>query len=587
MLDVLPDDHAAARAAVALLAEQRGLHAPIEVDAGLVDVCRAAWQRAQFGSVPTTAVGWLHERALGAAPRERAGAWFTPPQLVDVVLDAALEVAVAPPERVCDPACGAGAFLLAALDRLARDGSVAERRRVAQRLHGADTDGEAVALCRALLWLAVGDPDLPLDAFDATVLHGDSLTAPLGVALDQPAVDEALQARAGERPAVDWHRLTDGGERPFDLVVGNPPWLRGRTHAQLDGDHRRLVSRLHETCHGSTWNLWVPFVERALALADGPVALLAPSSLLGAGHVARLHAHLRTRTRVHAVHDLSSAGGFDDAEVHTAFVVATPATRRRRGDEIVAFVQHRREPEGGLRRAVRTRPARDLDLLPDGHWTLPFADLGTEELEAFLRPAHGVLGEIVEVADGMEQDQAYALRDLVVEAAEAGTDDVVRLVTTGAIDPGTTTWGEVPVRFLGTNHVHPVVRRDALAAAFPRLAERAASPKVAVAGLARRLEAVADPGGVLLVGKSAMLLTPVPSLAAEPGVGRLVHAVAGFLNDASTTRLYRAAFGGLGFGGGSFNVRPPGLRRLPLPGAGELSAQREHALVRTGGRTPT
>jgi hypothetical protein len=67
-----------------------------------------------------------HERALDALGlRKELGAFYTPPWMVEVILDHALEPVLdglADPLTisVCDPACGAGVFLIGAARRIAR-----------------------------------------------------------------------------------------------------------------------------------------------------------------------------------------------------------------------------------------------------------------------------------------------------------------------------------------------------------------------------------------------------------------------------------------------------------------------------------
>src|SRR5690606_7114543 len=94
--------------------------------------------------------------------------------------------------RILDPACGSGAFLVRALERL--DGllkragdqrSTHERRRalLTHSIFGVDRDPMAVWLCELRLWLAVviesHDPDIeriaPLPNLDHHIRVGDSL----------------------------------------------------------------------------------------------------------------------------------------------------------------------------------------------------------------------------------------------------------------------------------------------------------------------------------------------------------------------------------------------------------------------------
>ncbi|MBW2528574.1 MAG: hypothetical protein JRI23_30655 [Deltaproteobacteria bacterium] len=149
-------------------------------------------------------------RGWGISPsdaRRTSGSHYTPRELTEPIVAGALAPvlgAMGPRPtaaellavRVCDPAMGSGAFLLAAgrqlagevLDAWERQGELAAierergdppmlaRRLVAERcLYGVDRDPEAVRLARISLWLAVGDRRLPLERLSRRLRHGDSL----------------------------------------------------------------------------------------------------------------------------------------------------------------------------------------------------------------------------------------------------------------------------------------------------------------------------------------------------------------------------------------------------------------------------
>ena len=116
--------------------------------------------------------------------------------------------------RVLDPACGSGAFLLGALQRLTvclaplTGQPVGEVRRevVARSLHGVDLLDDAALLCSLRLWLALATDDdevRPLPNLDRRIRQGDALVDPLDLG--------SLEADGdGEIP---WHPLRDAGLR--------------------------------------------------------------------------------------------------------------------------------------------------------------------------------------------------------------------------------------------------------------------------------------------------------------------------------------------------------------------------------------
>ena len=106
--------------------------------------------------------------------------------------------------------------------------------------------------------------------------------------------------------------LSRGG---FDLVVGNPPWVRGE---RLPATTRMVLAQRYRAFQPSTAgssgfahlpDLCVAFVERALQLVrpDGAVGFVLPAKLLRAGYAAPLRGLLRETTTVVHLEDRSHA----------------------------------------------------------------------------------------------------------------------------------------------------------------------------------------------------------------------------------------------------------------------------------------
>lgn len=165
--------------------------------------------------------------------RKETGSYYTPPQLVNEVIQSALDpviadrLAAAKPTgrerallsiRVCDPACGSGHFLLAAARRIGKelarirtgeDEPSPERIREAVRdavshcIYGVDRNPLAVDLCRVALWLEGHTADKPLTFLDHRIRCGDSLVGVFDLEVLQEGIpDEAFSPLEGDDRAV-------------------------------------------------------------------------------------------------------------------------------------------------------------------------------------------------------------------------------------------------------------------------------------------------------------------------------------------------------------------------------------------------
>jgi N-6 DNA Methylase len=211
------------------------------------------------------------EAATGPEQRRANGLHVTPRWLADQLVARALEgVGVAPAVTVCDPACGGGAFLVAAARRLHRRG--ADRRRVVRHLlWGADIDPVGLAGAEAALALWAGEAPPP-----GRLVVADALA-------DGPAVWP-------NRPAAGFH-----------VVVGNPPFQSqlGRATARTPAQQARLRQRYGPAVRAYTDAAWLFLLAGCdLARAGGRIALVEPQSLVGARDAAAVRAAIDARARL-------------------------------------------------------------------------------------------------------------------------------------------------------------------------------------------------------------------------------------------------------------------------------------------------
>jgi N-6 DNA Methylase len=135
--------------------------------------------------------------------------------------------------KICDPACGSGAFLVQAYDLLEEHysqiadglrlhdepaaynlGQIAPDLILADNLYGVDLSQQAVEITQLALWLRSARHGKTLADLSHNIVQGNSLVADGNV----------------HPKALDWRRtfaaIFDRPGGGFDCVIGNPPWER-------------------------------------------------------------------------------------------------------------------------------------------------------------------------------------------------------------------------------------------------------------------------------------------------------------------------------------------------------------------------
>ena len=366
---------------------------------------------------------------LSPARRRELGAFYTPSDVADRLVERALPDGA---PIVCDPACGDGAFLLAAARRLEARGI--DRTRIASELlWGIDVDADAVAAARAAItdWAGASPGD--------HVVVGDSLAD------------------------------VEGWAGRFDAVVGNPPFLN-----QLERATVRSSAHRWPAIAGPYADTAFLFLLAALELLGdhGHCVLIQPQSLVAA----RDAAPIRDEVQRHAA--VVGMWTCDEPVFDASVRICAPILRK--GARQPATVRRWRGREFD-----DVRPSR----LGDANWS---AALTREGTPAVALDGARVLGDIATATAGF-RDQFYGLAPCVVDAENG---DLPRLVTCGAIDPNRCRWGEREVRFAGRRWTHPRVDRAEIESrALRRWVDDRLVPKVVLATQTLVLEAAVDVDG--------------------------------------------------------------------------------------------
>lgn len=506
--------------------------------------------------------------------RERAGLVYTPRRLArymgDTLLNDWKPDASVPTEqialpRLLDPASGCGAFLLCCaqqiLDQLryaaiqrhgafsSRDELLLRRRICREVLHGCDTDIEALQIAGRLLarW-SHGSFSDGGDGF--RLVHANALSSKGG----------PVEAEFPSEPAgLDWtsHPLLGCSDRGYSHIIANPPYMDSESMA---GSSLRRFIRLNYRSARGNWDIYIPFIERSIDLLapGGRLVAVVPARLLCADYAAAIQ-RIMLEQKLELL-DLQEEVSFSSAKVWT--VVASLRKEPGRTNNPVGL----RDSTDGRRSSL---PQGQLRRLPDGYLAAAFSSAA--EFISDLIQDSPALGSILACSDGCSTDEAYRLKNLISDDAEA---DGPKLLNTGLIDPYRPLWGKRPCRYLGGKYLYPVIDGRRLEGEMPRRSKQAGSPKLLVAGLSARIECLVDEDGSYLCGKAAVQLLPRDEVDM-----RELDFICGLLNSRFMNWLYRSLFGLRAYSSRAMNIGPRQLEKLPLrrgaqcPRIGDLAMQ--------------
>ena len=226
---------------------------------------------------------------------------------------------------ICDPACGSGAFLSAALDFLIREHRTIDELRaklyggmcplfdnieiavLENNLYGVDISEESVEIAKLVLWLRTEGPGRKLNSLGANIVCGNSLVS-------DPAV-------AGNK-AFDWARqfpkvIEQGG---FDVVIGNPPYVFARE--KLSETEKEYYARHYKSAMYQ-FNTYILFMEKSMLLCkeNGACGLIVPNSWLMVYSGEQLRRFLLERCTLTQIASLLGKS-FEAANVETVIFIA-------------------------------------------------------------------------------------------------------------------------------------------------------------------------------------------------------------------------------------------------------------------------
>ena len=177
------------------------------------------WRYFEFKLIPVELISRLYEEFLGE-DKQKKGLYYTPSHLVKLLVDESIPLKKyneIDPENfsILDPACGSGIFLVVAFKRLVQiwrlknnmdSPNIDVLKSILKNIYGVDKEEQAVRLASFSLSLALCNELNPVKI------------------LDELKFDDLTEENLIHSDFFEYKSIKD---KKFDLVIGNPPFVRG------------------------------------------------------------------------------------------------------------------------------------------------------------------------------------------------------------------------------------------------------------------------------------------------------------------------------------------------------------------------
>ena len=226
----------------------------------------------------------IFERMIPDRDKNINGAFFTPQLITDYM---ASETITDARQKICDPSCGCGAFLIAAAKRLRSRFGAGITYAIENNLFGVDIAPYSIRRAKILLTLLA-------------LQNGE----------DKKEIRFNLVCKNSLVSEIDNIFSTQ-----FDVVIGNPPYVKFQ---DLDSGLRRRLSADWQTLNVGNFNLYFAFFEIGIKMLkkDGILSYITPNNYFTSLAAISLRKYLSSQNLIKRILDFNHLKIFD-AQTYT------------------------------------------------------------------------------------------------------------------------------------------------------------------------------------------------------------------------------------------------------------------------------
>lgn len=224
------------------------------------------------------------------------GVVYTPQWIVDLILNNVGYTTDILGKTLIDPACGDGAFLKTAVERLIVEGKKLKKsgqtiaNLLSRNIYGFDIDENALSACQQELNLTIKKYGLSNIKWRLTKINS----------LDKNIISQYF--------------------KKFDFVIGNPPYIRIQN---LDPQNRLKIQKEWSFCHYGSTDIFIAFFELGWHLMNkkGKLGFITPNTFLKTKAGESLRNFLQNSRSVKTLIDFGHNQIFDNATTYSLITI--------------------------------------------------------------------------------------------------------------------------------------------------------------------------------------------------------------------------------------------------------------------------
>ena len=514
-------------------------------------------EQIDFSVLPLETLGSIHEHLLQRSlidgcvqivnGRKKSGTHFTPMSLCRQMVSNVLDVYDSDREKIdwrclkiCDPAMGCGAFLIALCRelnlRIAElsgvtpdfENSKRTHQIVESVLYGVDIHPRATQITMVSLWLEIGDIAVTTTGWEGRFKTGNSLLGYLPHELELASIEvvnsttlsvlteyrfqmynemvekqltpakksahwveyrtHAQQIIDGKRTYTHEDSLPKGfhwqSEFPsvferggFDVIVGNPPFVNAIRGNVPSFDKAFYQHRFQQVTGSADLAYYFLELSHHLITPDGLVGFILPKVALGAPSLSLFRDIVTPRV----LHLPTSVSLFADANVQVVLLVVGATGKCMVSNEAYPTKEQ----------WIEIQPKHQITWVGmETNWWSQFwfATQSTELPD--LSNCIPLSQSVFEVASGLITSEFYE-----VKLGDSKNGKGMKLLTSGGIDPFCQYWGQRTQKFRKVNYLHPRISTRGIRPKLKEKLDRSKRPKIIIANQTKTVEAYLDAKG--------------------------------------------------------------------------------------------